>query len=161
MLIKLKLFCYLSIAGLFLFSPLSVIADEVNAQSVAGYWQTMDGKTKKPSSIIHVYPQGQHYDGKVVKGSSLPDEQTSNLCIKCKGDEKNKPIVGMVIVKNMSCFDGKCHSGTILDPRNGNIYHATMKLIEHGNFMKVRGYVGMPLFGKTVIWQRVSEKAVQ
>ena len=131
------------------------------AQSVVGYWQTIDGKTKKPSSIIAIISNGQFYDGKVVKAFPVPGEQKSSLCIACKGDQKNKPIVGLTIIKNMVCKPGICSKGTILDPRNGKIYHATMRLVNNGNQLKVRGYIGMPMLGKTVVWNRVSKKSVQ
>jgi len=126
----------------------------VNTNSVVGYWQTIDGKTKKPSSIIEIQQQGQFFEGKIVKTFSVPGKKRTTLCTTCTGSQKNKPILGLTIIKNMQCVPGSCAHGTILDPRSGKIYHATMELINNGQELKVRGYVGMPLFGKTVIWKR-------
>ena len=75
--------------------------------------------------------------------------------------QKNKPILGLTIIKNMVCGAEFCAKGTILDPRNGDLYHATMKLVNQGQQLKVRGYLGISLFGKTVVWNRVSEKVTQ
>lgn len=155
--------------GLFfiIFSPFVLATTMSNTpniektQSVVGYWQTIDGKTKKPSSIIAIVSNGQFYDGQVAKTFPLPDEQKTSLCVACKGNQKNKPILGLTIIKNMICRSGVCSKGTILDPRDGKIYHATMRLVNNGEQLKVRGYVGMPMFGKTVVWNRVSKSAVQ
>lgn len=127
-----------------------------NSNSVVGYWQTIDGKTKKPSSIIAIVLHGQYMVGKIVKTFSATSDKKITVCDLCKGDQKNKPIIGLEIIRNMICIPGSCKNGTILDPRNGKIYKSTMHLVDQGRFLKVRGYIGAPLFGKTVIWQRVS-----
>lgn len=152
--------------GLFfiIFSPFAfatTILNASNTQSVVGYWQTIDGKTQKPSSIIQILQNRSFTEGKIVKTFPVPGEQKSKLCIACHGNQKNKPILGLTIIHRMVCQPGSCAHGTILDPRNGTLYHATMKLISNGRQLKVRGYVGMPLFGKTVIWNRVSQKDAQ
>ncbi len=145
--------------GLFfvVFSPFVFAAGQSNAQSVAGYWQTIDGKTHKPSSVIQIEPAGQFYIGKIVKIFSPSSNNAQVLCLKCKGDQKNKPILGLTIVQHMICQAGYCSQGTILDPRNGDVYHSNMQVINGGQALKVRGYVGVPLFGKTVIWHRIDK----
>ena len=125
-------------------------------QTIAGYWQTIDGKTKKPSSVIQIAPNGQFYEGKIVKTFSAHDANKPNVCVACKGDQKDKPILGLTIIKNMVCKPQQCSKGTVLDPRDGKIYHATMKLANNGQQLRVRGYVGVPIFGKSVVWNRVS-----
>ena len=44
--------------------------------------------------------------------------------------------------------------GEILDPFSGNIYRAKLSLLENGTVLKVRGYVGVSLFGRTQIWKK-------
>jgi uncharacterized protein (DUF2147 family) len=146
----------LCVTSLFLviFSSVATAATAATTNSVEGYWQTIDGKTKKPSSIIEIQKNGAIVNGKVVKTYS-PGSQKS-LCVACQGVQKNKPILGLTIIKGMQCTANTCEHGTILDPRDGKVYHATMKLVNNGQTLKVRGYIGMPLLGKTVIWQRVS-----
>lgn len=156
-------FIKLIIAGLFFYmmSPFVFAASSSNELTVAGYWQSIDGKTKKPSSIIHIESKGQFFEGKIVKTYSLPDERKVDVCDTCRGEQKNKPIIGLTIIKHMVCEPTFCSEGTILDPRDGSIYHATMKLVNGGKQLYVHGYVGIPLFGKTVIWTRVSASAVR
>lgn len=137
-------------------TEVSNTANVKNSYSVAGYWQTIDGKTKKPSSIIQISQNGQFYEGKVVKTYSVTGANKTSVCTLCKGNRKDKPIIGLLIIKNMVCKPGSCSKGTILDPRDGKIYHATMKVVNNGQQLRVRGYVGVPLFGKSVIWNRVS-----
>lgn len=145
------------LSALFLMiSPFALAITPQNSQSVAGYWQTIDGKTKKPSSIIAIAPAGNYYVGKIVKTYSGTSDKKITVCDLCKGELKNKPIIGLPIVQHMTCRPGYCNGGTILDPRNGKIYKATMRLVAQGSFLKVRGYIGAPLFGKTVVWRRVN-----
>lgn len=156
---------YLSYFGLitfvlFLFSPF-VVAQTIHTQSVAGYWQTFDDKTKKPSSIIQIKKQGEFFFGKVVKAFPVPGEQKSSLCIYCHGAKKNKPIIGLTIIEKMQCRNEKCRGGTILDPRDGKVYRATLRLMHAGQYLKVHGYIGVALFGQTVVWQRVTRSAMR
>ena len=121
----------------------------------AGYWQTIDDKTKKPNSIIHVVKKGLFYEGMIAKTYVTPYEQRTHRCLRCEGAQKDKLILGLTIIERMKCEKGVCRGGTILDPRNGNLYHATMRVIDKGDRLHVRGYIGIPLFGKTVTWNRV------
>lgn len=159
--LKSRSFFLLTVVFSFVLSPFAFADTASNTNNVAGYWQTFDGKTKLPSSIIHVYQDGQFYVGKVVKGYTQPSEVTHTHCVACKGSKRNKPIIGMIIIKNMMCQNGMCRGGTILDPRNGDIYRAKMQVVDNGAWMKVRGFLGVALFGKTVVWKRVTQKDVK
>ena len=140
----------------FVFLPISLASNKQSQLSVTGHWETIDGKTQKPSSIVAIQKQGAFYIGKVIKTFRIPGEKAGvPYCVACRGNQKNKPIMGLEIIQGMICRLGYCHGGTILDPRNGNIYHATMRLIDAGKKLRVRGYVGLPVFGKTVMWNRV------
>ena len=125
--------------------------------AVAGYWQTIDAKTKKPNSIIEIRKKGLFYEGIIKKTYVTPYEQRTHRCTHCTGARKGKLILGLTIIEDMRCDHGACRGGTILDPRNGNLYHATMQLIQAGSQLRVRGYIGIPLFGKSVVWNRVME----
>lgn len=140
---------------------LTVFASTQNNQSIVGYWQTIDGKTKKPSSVIAIQAKNGFYEGKIFKTYVMPNTPGVSRCVACRDDRKNKPILGLTIIRHMVCKPGYCSHGTILDPRNGKIYHATMRLINQGRQLKVRGYIGVPLFGKSVTWNRVSVKSAQ
>jgi len=136
----------------------SVFAEQTkDISNVAGYWQTIDDKTQKPSAVIEVRPVKGLYQGKIAKIYVENNQKTTDICKHCEGDQQNKPMLGLIIIKDMQCTTDMCSGGTILDPRDGSLYHATMKLIENGTQLKVRGYVGLPLFGKSVVWMRLSK----
>lgn len=133
----------------------NVMAQEKFFPSVIGKWVTFDEKTQKPSSVISIFRRGDNVEGKIVKIFPVPGVKRIDNCQSCRGAEKNKPILGLTIIKEMQCANGICHSGTITDPRNGKVYHATMRLVDRGYLLKVRGYIGISLFGKTVVWRRL------
>ena len=132
-------------------------ADSQFSKTITGYWQTVDGKTKKPSSIVAIMPTGNYFFGKIIKTYPPTGKKRISICTKCKDARKNQPIIGLPIILHMTCSTNFCHGGTILDPRNGDVYKGTMQLMQQGAILKVRGYIGIPMFGKTVYWRRVSK----
>ena len=134
------------------------VAHSPNYSSVTGKWLTFDKKTGKVNSVIFIRPRGRYVEGKIIKIFSVPDVGAIKYCQSCKGSRRNKPILGLTIIKDMHCKNGRCVDGNILDPRDGKVYHAKMQLIDRGRLLKVRGYVGIPLFGKTVVWKRLIPK---
>lgn len=122
------------------------------AQTVVGRWKTVDDETGKAKSIIEIYEKSGKIYGKVVE--ILEAEHRNKVCSKCSGDDKNKPILGMTVVKGLSKHGNEYKSGKILDPKNGKLYKAIIAL-EGKDKLKVRGYVGVSLLGRTQYWYRV------
>jgi uncharacterized protein (DUF2147 family) len=120
-----------------------------------GKWQTRDEKTGEPSSVITIWQERGLYFGKISKIYSMKSHQPLERCLKCKGDQYNQPILGLTIIKNLKEEEGKYVDGTILDPRSGKEYHCTLQVIKGGQELKVRGYLGVSLFGQTRIWYRL------
>ena len=127
------------------------------ASSPVGLWKTIDDDTKKDKSLVRISESGGVYSGKVEKIVD-PDAPKDAVCKDCSDDRKDKPILGMTIIKNMkqsegdkALFDG----GEILDPKNGKIYKSRLKLVEGGAKLDVRGYIGVPMLGRTQTWTRV------
>ncbi|MEN9656287.1 MAG: hypothetical protein RL311_1258, partial [Bacteroidota bacterium] len=71
------------------------------------------------------------------------------------GDDKNKPILGLNIIKGLSKDGAEYNSGEILDPKNGKLYKCALSL-ESKDKLKVRGYIGFSLIGRTQYWYRVN-----
>ncbi len=123
----------------------------------AGLWKTIDDNTKKEKSLVRIVESGSVYTGKVEKIID-PDAPKDAVCKDCSDDRKDKPILGMTIIRNMKqSADDKAvyEGGEILDPKDGKVYKSKLKLIDGGAKLDVRGYVGVPLFGKTQTWIRV------
>ena len=116
-----------------------------------GKWQTVDDKSGKVESEVEMYQEGGKLFGKIV---SLAEPMDANgqpkRCTKCTGADKDKPIVGLVIIKGLSASGDRYKDGTITDPADGKVYKAEV-WTEDGK-LKVRGYVGM--FYKTQTWVR-------
>ena len=122
------------------------------AQSPIGKWKTIDDETKEEKSILEIYKQDGKLYAKVIQLFREPDEEQNPLCDECSGDRKNKPILGMVIMWDMEKDDDQWE-GKILDPENGKTYSCYIEM-EEDNKLKVRGYVGFSLLGRTQYWYR-------
>jgi uncharacterized protein (DUF2147 family) len=130
-----------------LWSVLSVVLlSSVSVAGVTGNWVTYDDKTGKKKSIIKISKHDGRLSGKITK---LFNPATTK-CVKCKGKQHNKPIVGMTVFSGLTLKDGKWQGGKILDPHNGKWY--TCKIWQEGANLKVRGYI--LVFYRTQIWKR-------
>ena len=76
------------------------------------------------------------------------------MCSACEGERKDQPITGMVILRDLKKDDDEWTGGTILDPSNGKTYKCKIAVENGGKKLKVRGFVGMSLFGRTQHWVR-------
>ena len=119
------------------------------ADSPVGTWKTVDDKTGKVKSEVQLYEQGGKLYGKITALTDPTDKQGKpRVCLECKGVDKDKPIVGLVIVKDLSLSKDRYKGGTILDPEDGKVYKAELWM--EGGKLKVRGYFGV--FYKTQTW---------
>ena len=64
------------------------------------------------------------------------------------------------MIKGMQRTGRLYENGTILDPRDGSVYNANMEVTQDGQKLKLRGYVGIPLFGQTQVWKRLPDDAL-
>ena len=120
---------------------------------VTGTWKTVDEKTGKVLSEVELYDQGGKLFGKITRLTQPNDAQGKpKLCSKCPGEDKDKPIVGLVILKDLSASGDRYKGGTIMDPEDGKTYKAEV-WPEDGK-LKVRGYLG--IFYRTQTWQKGS-----
>lgn len=122
----------------------------LTAQSVKGTWQILN-KKGEPESLIKVYEENGYLYGRCIELLEAADLLT---CKKCKGKDKGKSLEGMLLFKDCKNDGTKWSEGKILDPEKGKHYDCQVSLKED-NVLKVRGYVGNPLFGKTLLWYRV------
>ena len=81
------------------------------------------------------------------------------VCDQCKDDRHDQRWLGLEIIRGMKQREVQYGGGTILDPRDGKIYHATMKLTPDGQTLVVRGYIGIELLGENQYWTRLPDSA--
>ena len=120
--------------------------------SVIGKWKTIDDETGKPKSVVEIYENSGKIYGKVV--DILDADKKKNLCTNCPGADKNKPVMGLVIIKGLKKDGSEYNGGKIIDPVSGKTYKCFLAL-DGNDKLNVRGYIGLSLFGRTQTWQRV------
>ena len=98
---------------------------------VTGFWES-DDSSGHAQAWFYFVEKFQVYEGRLVKAFPRPGVRNVPNCLKCTGDQKNAPMLGLVIVKGMKRDGLKYEDGNILDPRDGSIYHAQMELSEDG-----------------------------
>lgn len=128
------------------------ITISINSQTIFGEWHSTNENTGEIDSVIEVYEKEGKAFAKII---DIKDSKRKNaVCDLCEGENKNKPILGLNILTGLTKDDGEWSGGTILDPRNGKVYKCYIKLVKD-NKLKIRGYIGVSLFGKTAYWERV------
>jgi uncharacterized protein (DUF2147 family) len=122
-----------------------------------GTWTQVDDATGKPKSIIEITQQPDGTLQGVVKQVLFSDQGTHPICDKCEGERHNKPVDGMVIMWDVKKDDDVWDGGQILDPNNGKTYKVKLSLTDNGQKLDVRGYIGMPMLGRTQTWLRKTD----
>ena len=123
----------------------------ISAQTIFGKWITVDGQTGEKKSIVEIFERNGKVFGKII--DILNPEDKEAICELCKGKEKNRPVLGLELIKNMEA-DGKYYrGGTIFHPEHGKTFRCRLKLTDNPNVLQVRGYVAF-LYA-TQYWLRV------
>ncbi|MDO5655826.1 MAG: DUF2147 domain-containing protein [Flavobacteriaceae bacterium] len=130
-----------------------LIGSAAFAQSPIGVWKTVDDETGQAKSHVEITEKNGKLYGKVIK--ILTPGKENAVCDKCSDQRKNKPILGMEILTGVK-KDGKkkWDDGKILDPNKGKTYDVSIEVVE-ADKLKVRGYMGVSMLGRTQYWQRV------
>ena len=124
-------------------------ADEA-ADGVVGVWLTDDG-----DGLIRIERANTTFQGRVL-GGIKPDGEERFDVNNPDPALRDRSLMGMVMMGDFS-YDGRRWSGGwIYDPDNGKQYKARMKL-EDENTLELRGYIGTPMLGRTVVWRRYTE----
>lgn len=121
-----------------------------------GLWRTIDDETGKEKSLVRILESEGIYRGTVEK-LLVNDPKSSKVCDLCLDDRKGQPILGMEIVRGVtknSNDNSLWNGGEILDPQKGKTYRVQLIPQNGGTKLEVRGYVGLPLIGRTQTWIR-------
>ena len=120
----------------------------------AGLWKTIDDDGKTEKSLVRIADSGGVLSGKIEKLLD-PTAKADAVCDKCTDERKDKPIVGLTILRNLKPDADKewWEGGDVTDPNNGKVYRARVRTIEGGKKLQMRGYIGP--FYRTQTWIRV------
>jgi len=118
---------------------------------IEGKWKTIDDETGKAKSIVEIWkkPDGKYY-GKISQLLAKPENAN---CVACKDDRKNKPLIGLEIIRGLKKDGEEFTDGTITDPKKGKTYKCT--ITRSGDKLNVRGYLGISLLGRDQTWLKV------
>jgi uncharacterized protein (DUF2147 family) len=136
-------------------APQAARAQEPTA---AGLWEKL-GDAGKPEGWFRIAQCEGQFEGKIVKIFPKPggEDPQQWRCTECEGKQKNAPVLGLTFIKGMRRNGLAYENGTILDPRDGSVYRASMRLSPDGKTLTVRGYLGIPLLGQNEVWRRLPD----
>ena len=133
---------------IFLLAPIMCLG-----QDIFGTWRTIDDETGEAKSTVKIYEENGIVYGKIIDIYNEADKNA--LCTKCVGEEHNKPVIGLVIIKDMIKNGENYTNGTIFDPERGKKYKCKLSLDEdNSDILQVRGYISV--FYATQYWERIN-----
>jgi uncharacterized protein (DUF2147 family) len=122
-----------------------------DSSSVTGLWKNEDAS-------FELYEENGKLNAKIVslREPLTPDGKQKTDIHNPDASKHSRPIIGMVFMSGFtSAGSGKWDNGTIYDPKSGNTYSCNMQL-EGTNTLKLRGYIGISLIGRTETWKRAN-----
>ena len=122
--------------------------------SPTGLWRTIDDRTHKTRGLVRLFEKDGAIFGKIE--ASFDPREAAEVCAKCDGDRKDKPVIGLVFLRDMKKRGSEYSGGDILDPESGTIYRCLFTLSGDGETLQVRGYFVARLLGRTQVWQRMA-----
>ncbi len=142
-------YLFLSVFLMGLVAPATVNTVK-DGDDVLGLWWTDDKRAK-----IQIYKKGNEYWGKIAwlkeplndEGKPKVDSNNNDKSL------RTRPVMGMDLISGFTYEKGKWVDGDVYDPDNGKTYSCVMKL--KGDKLEVRGYIGLTMFGRTVVWSKV------
>jgi uncharacterized protein (DUF2147 family) len=141
------------LVSLLLIIPFSLLFSQNKKSDILGIWLNQDEDAQ-----VEMFERGGKIYGKLVWLKNPIDDDTGKAKLdKNNPDDelKKKPLMGLEILKGFT-FDGKdeWEGGEIYDPKNGKTYSCYMAFDEKDK-LKIRGYIGVSLLGRTTYWTRV------
>lgn len=121
-----------------------------------GLWRTIDDNTGKAKSEVRIVDAQGRLSGRIEK--LIDPTEADPVCSKCSDDRHNQRVQGMVVLRDLRPSPdrtGVWEGGNILDPEEGKVYRVRLTPSADGRRLEVRGYIGMPLLGRTQYWQRL------
>ena len=114
----------------YLFLILILVSSKLFALDVwpVGKWNMLDDFTELPESTIQITAlKNGGFEGKIIEVFPDPEDDPVDVCKPCVGPDKNKPIIGLVVFKQLKMNAKKELVGKVLDPDSGKIYKCELR----------------------------------
>lgn len=147
-------FKYAGVLAIALVTTVMSSAAWADNSSPVGVWKNIDDVSGKPRVLIRITETNGTLRGTVIKAFPGAGEDQNPKCGKCEGTLRNTPIVGLQILSGLKKDGDEYTGGEILDPENGKVYSSNLHLIDGGRKLSVRGFIGVPLLGRSQTWIR-------
>jgi uncharacterized protein (DUF2147 family) len=141
---------------LFLSPVLKLSAQDFSADDILGVWLNED-----KDAHVEIYKEGNKYFGKIVWLKNPIDDETGKPKLDNKNEDESlqsRPVMGLLLLKDF-VFDGddEWEDGEIYDPKSGKTYSCYMEFPDEDNKnnLKIRGFIGISLLGRTTYWTKV------
>ncbi len=135
-------------------APEPALAQGVSTTSPIGRWKTVDDVTGKVKSVVTIWEETGKLYGKIQKLVDPDPKDPNPRCTPCTGEQKGRPVIGLQILSDLQKDGDAWSGGTILDPESGKVYKCLLSLEDGGEKLKVRGFIGLSLLGRTQYWLR-------
>jgi uncharacterized protein (DUF2147 family) len=119
-----------------------------------GTWRSIDDDTRQPKAQIVITDSAGVLTGRIEQ-LLRPGADLKAVCDRCTDDRKDKPMLGLEIIRGARKAEGKdvWEGGRVLDPEKGSTYALRLTPVDGGQRLEVRGSIGP--FGRTQTWQRI------
>jgi uncharacterized protein (DUF2147 family) len=137
-----------------LFMALALFSTQCLALSPIGNWATISDETKRKRAIVSIKESKGQLSGTIIK--VYKEKGDTGYCHNCPKPFTNKKVKGLTFLWGLKKVkDNYWSNGSILDPKTGKIYRASLTFDKTGTKAYVRGYIGIPLLGRSQTWLRV------
>lgn len=134
------------------FTVFQGLSQEFKANDIIGVWLNED-----KDAHVEVYKDGDNFFGKIIWLKDPIDEETGKPKLDDENSDEalqNRPVMGLLLLKDFVFDEDEWEDGTIYDPKNGKTYSCYMELLSEDE-LKIRGFVGITWIGRTTYWSRV------
>jgi uncharacterized protein (DUF2147 family) len=124
------------------------------SQSIIGKWKTIDDLSGKEKGVVEIYEKKGVFFARIVE--IFESEHKNKKCSLCSGEDKDNSLLGLIIIRGLKKDGDEYNGGKVLDPKIGKYYKCYVQL-EEKDKLKIRGYIGLPILGRTQYWYRVKK----
>ncbi|WP_111860087.1 DUF2147 domain-containing protein [Acinetobacter sp. CFCC 10889] len=147
--------------GLVALLGMGLLTQVYAASPLVGYWKSVDDRTGEALSLIEIKKlEDGTYGGFILHRFAAPGSVALTHCTKCPEPYKNKPLVGMQILSGFIEDPKKPNNfinGKVLEAKSGKIFEGKGQLVADGRRLRLRGFIGVSMLGRTQVWLKVND----